>query len=443
MNVCSTNNRGKALPFGPFTPGQDESVYYTFYADDCLLFFNEQDLTPRQRADHEANIALTAMLQVALTYMGQSKDHVALHDAFNEQPWADLLSFYQSTFAELFTDVVPLEHYHYFPNNKFYEAIAQTQLPTDLLGLYMISGSNLTLHKSQEAWQLSKKVNSKMHFAATAPAASIPIPATLTCKKQDLGNTETLQFFAQHNNRVMVKILGLAGARNVTAVTNITEAQAYIAEFEPELDLVLQQQLDTSQYTEMTVDLNVSDTNISITNVRKILFADGLWVGNYISEQLTLSEKQRAICLKVGEYVRELGHSSPQGFNCGIDFFVNGDDIVVIEINARWTGGLFPAHLIKRLKAEHEHSVAFIDIISTGQLAKYQQFIRDNLHGSQDGSFRLVPMGFSPFVQDMDGEQRLYVWQVVIGDYEHFKQEKNAVLGANELPTADAITLDI
>lgn len=443
MNVCNTSNTTQALPFGPFTPGQDESVYYTFYADDCLLFFNEQDLTPRQLADHEANIALTAMLQVALTYMGQSKDHVALHDAFKKQPWADLLSFYQSTFAELLTDVVPPEHYHYFPNKKFYEAIAQTPLPTDLLGLYMVSGSNLALHQSQDDWELSKKVNSKMHFAATAPVAGIPVPETLVCKKQDLGNPETVEFFSKHNNQVMVKILGLAGARNVTAVSNLTEVHAYIEEFEPELDLVLQQQLDTTQFTEMTVDLKVSDTDISITNVRKILFADGLWVGNYISEQLTLSEKQRAVCLKVGEYVRALGHSSSQGFNCGIDFFVNGDDIVVIEINARWTGGLFPAHLIKRLNAEREHSVAFIDIISVEQLAKYQQFIRDNLHGSKDGSFRLVPMGFSPFVQDMDGEQRIYVWQVVIGDYERFKQEKNSVLGTNELPTADAITLDI
>lgn len=443
MNVCSTSYEQQVKPFGPFTPDQDASVYYAFYADDCLLFFNEEELTPRQRADHQDNIALTAMLQVALTYMGQGKDHVALHDKFKEQPWAALLSFYQNIFAELFTDVVPLDHYHYFPNQKFYEAVAQTKLPTDLLGLYMVSGSNLALHQSHEAWSLSQKVNSKMHFSATAPAAGLPVPATLVCTKQDLGNAETTQFFAQHNNQVMIKILGLAGARNVTAVTSLTEAQAYIEEFEPDLDLVLQQQLDTREFTEMTVDLKVSDTDIRITNVRKILFADGLWVGNYISDRLTLSDAQRDVCLTVGEYVRELGHSSAEGYNCGIDFFVNGDDITLIEINARWTGGLFPAHLIKRLNAQHEHSVAFIDILNVAQLPQYQQFLLDNLHGSADGSFRLIPMGFSPFVQDMSGEQRIYVWQVVIGDYERFKQAKNAVLGTNELPTADAITLDL
>lgn len=443
MNVCNSVSGQPTLPFGPFTPDQQESIYYAFYADDCLLFFNESELTPRQQADHQDNIALTAMLQVALTYMGQAKDHVALHDAFKEQPWADLLRFYQQTFADLFSDVVPLEHYHYFPNHKFYEAIAYTSLPTDLLGLYMVSGSNLALHQSQEAWALSQKVNSKLHFAATAPAAGLPVPATLACKKQDLGNTETTAFIAEHNQRIMVKILGLAGARNVTAVSNMAEARDYVAEFGPDLDLVLQQQLDTSEFTEMTVDLKITDTQVEITNVRKILFADGLWVGNYISTQLELSQAQRDVCLQVGKYVQDLGHCSPQGFNCGIDFFVNGDDIVVIEINARWTGGLFPAHLIKRLGVEKEHSVAFIDILSVSQLPTYQQFVQDNLTSSKDGSFRLVPMGFSPFVQDIEGEERIYVWQVVVGDYERFKQAKTAALGANQLPTADAIVLDL
>lgn len=443
MSEHSSSDLVQTSPFGPFTPGQEESVYYAFYADDCLLFFNEAQLTPRQLNDHQSNIELASLLQVALTCVGQSKDHVALLDEFKEQPWADFLSFFQGVFAELFTDVVPLEHCHYFPNQNFYEAISQSNLPADLLGFWMVSGSNLALHQSQDAWDLSKKVNSKMHFAQTAPGAGLPVPATLVCKKMDLGNPETSHFFAEHNNQVMVKILGLAGARNVTAVSSLKEAQEYVAEFESELDLVLQQRLDTERFTEMTVDLIVTDTDISIANIRKILITDGLWVGNYISDGLTLSDKQREVCLEVGEYVRTLGHTSARGFNCGIDFFVDGDDIVLIEINARWTGGLMPAHIIKRLNAESEHSVAFIDILSTDQLTQYEQFVRSNLHGSEDGSFRIVPLGFSPFVQDINGEQRIFVWQVVIGDYERFKLEKNAKLGANELPTADVISLDI
>ena len=86
----STNN----LPNGPFSPGQSQSTYFAMYADDCQLHFELAELTPKQLDDHAANIALTAMLQVALTYMGRNKDHVALHDTFEDAPWDAALAFY-------------------------------------------------------------------------------------------------------------------------------------------------------------------------------------------------------------------------------------------------------------------------------------------------------------------------------------------------------------
>ena len=54
------------LPIGPFSPGQAQSTYFAMYADDCELHFELSELTPKQRIDHAANVALTAMLQVAL-----------------------------------------------------------------------------------------------------------------------------------------------------------------------------------------------------------------------------------------------------------------------------------------------------------------------------------------------------------------------------------------
>ena len=427
-------------PFGPFTPGQRKPTYFAMCADDCLLHFKEDELTPKQQEDHEANIVLTAMLQVAQTYMGNSQDHAAMHAEFTKSPWAEALAFYNAQFHTLFGDVISPASYHYFPRDGFYEAVANSPRPGDLLSLYMVSGSNLALHRSSDAWALSQRVNSKMHFAATAPAAGIPVPETLVCKKCELA-TEGAAFFDRHSGGAMLKVQGLAGARNVTAVQNLEEAQAYVADYDDALDVLLQQKLDTRSHTEMTVDLDVSDTNIRITNVRRILFADGLWVGNFISDTLELSTKQRETCLRVGEYVRDLGYSAPEGFNCGIDFFVHGDDISVIEINARWTGGLFPARLIERLGVGSEPCVAFIDVLSKSELPQYLDYISANVAADNqaDKGFRFVPMGFSPFVQVMDDRERIYVWQVVVGDFERFKAHKNRVLGKQELPTADLI----
>ena len=442
----STNN----LPNGPFSPGQSQSTYFAMYADDCQLHFELAELTPKQLDDHAANIALTAMLQVALLYMGRNKDHVALHDTFQQAPWDATLAFYGSHFEALFGDVVPPAHYHYFPSNGFYEAIGQSQVTTELVNLYMVSGSNIALHNSQRAWQLSQKVNSKMHFARTAPLAGIPVPATQVMTKATL-TTEGAEFFQDHPAGVMLKIQGLAGSRNVTYCANLAEAFAYVAEFEDKLPVLLQERLDASRYTEMTVDLNVTDTTVEITNTRKILFAEGLWVGNYLSPEVELSEAQKAICLRVGNYVRELGYASPQGFNCGIDFFVHPDapdELIVIEINARWTGGLFPAQLIERLGVQQQASVAFIDVISLSALEVYLSFIETHglvdKQGARrpfDRAFHIVPMGFSPFTQEIERNTCVYVWQVVVGDFSEFVRTKNQALGSTELPTANLISV--
>lgn len=431
--------------FGAFVPGQDAVTDFVMYADDCLLHFTEPQWTDKQREDHEANVVLTAMLQVALLFMGRSKDYAALHDTFLEPRWQDALQRYHRAFGQLFGDVIALEHLHYHPRDGFYESVAQSRPPVELLSLYMVSGSNLALHDDPEAWALSQRVNSKMHFAATAPAAGLPVPETLVLTKAALASPAAAAFFAAHKPPIMVKIQGLAGARNVTAVSGLEAAQAFVADFDDELQVLLQERLDPAEFTEMTVDLTVSDSEIDITNVRQILFAQGLWVGNYISDRLQLTAQQRNACLAVGRYVRELGYSSPEGFNCGIDFFVpkdpTRDDLVVIEINARWTGGLFPAHLLERLGVRDQHSIAFIDVVSASSFEDYLQFVEAHLQAPTAAvAFQLLPMGFSPFPQVIDGDEKLYVWQVVTGDFEAFKVAKRQQLGDGQLPTADLIS---
>ena len=238
-------------------------------------------------------------------------------------------------------------------------------------------------------------------------------------------------------------VQGLAGARNVAQIASLNEAVTFVEEYNDDLEVLLQERLDTNEWQEMTLDLSISADSIEINNVRRILFAQGLWVGNYISNQIQLSESHKSVCLAVGRYVQVQGYQAPGGLNCGIDFFVRGDDIRVTEINARWTGGLFPAELLKRLGARAEHSVAFIDMLNSDRMTDYLSLLRDNATTDSQArhGFRLVPMGFSPFIQSIEEQPRIYVWQVVIGDFSRFQSAKRTKLGANELPTADQISL--
>lgn len=206
------------------------------------------------------------------------------------------------------------------------------------------------------------------------------------------------------------------------------------------MPVLLQRKLP-ADFTEMTVDLFVSDSDIRIANVRQILFSEGLWVGNLIGANVTVTPKQEALLLVVGEYAREHGYTSAEGFNCGIDFFVRDEELLVTEINARWTGGLFPAELVKRLDIGHRNVVAFFDLIQRDRLDDYLAFSDRHLLGARTAPFACVPIGFSPFPTEIDGVEYLYIWQVVVDDFEAFKITKTAELGAGMLPTADNISL--
>ena len=426
----------------PFAPGQARPVFFAMCGDDCELFFRREDFNEKQIAEDRENRDLTSLLQVALMYMGKPDDRVAMFEIFLQEPWRGLLAYFNSLYRQVCGAVVPLENCRFYPHDSYYARAAAECGPDFLAGLYMVSGSNLAVHKSRDWWEVSKAVNSKMRLAEDAPGRGIPTPETLLTTRGALDGPEAGAFFHRHGGRLMMKIKGLAGARNVTAVSSPAECHEYLELFGPDTEVVLQERLDKDEWTEMTVDLTVSDTDIEITNVRRILFAEGLWVGNYLRDDLPLTQRQRAALLHVGEYIRSLGYSTPEGLNCGIDYFVRGDDIRIIETNARWTGGLFPAWMRKRLNLGNRPTVSFFDAVTMDGLEDYRAFTDAHLYAPGKTPFSAIPLGFSPYTFEVAGHDYVFVWQMVIGDLDAFRAAKRAALGPNELLTSERIVLD-
>lgn len=425
-----------------YAPGQTGSVQFAISADDCLLHFDAEQLTAKQRADDKANKDLIAMLQCASQFIARPGDRVALYEGFDAAPWRATLARYQGFFAELGLDPVTMDACSFHPREGFYAPLASAPPPTDLVAVYLISGSNRVLHQGTPALAISQDVNSKMTLARDAAGRGIPVPASLVLRHDELGGEQARRFLAQAGGPVMLKVMGLAGARNVTTIASIDEARAYLAEYEPELEVLLQERLDPLLYTEMTADLRVADDGIEIANVRRILFEDGLWVGNYISDRIPLSERQRAALIRIGEYVRSKGYSAAEGLNCGIDFFVRGDDIMIIEINARWTGGLMPAEMVSRLGIGDGDTVVAFDSIATANLDQYLAFCDHHLYRGKGAPFAGIPMGFSPYTfTDEGGAERMYVWQMVTGDLQAFRAAQSSELGSGDLAVTAAISL--
>ena len=426
------------MKVGSFIPEQSASTLYAMAGDDCSLHHDLSSLTPKQQVDHQENQVLTCALQVALVGLGKNSDHVALGAPFTDPTWRELLGHYGEMFAAMGLESVPERQWQFHPLDGYYESVAASLPEVDLTNLYMISGSNQPLHQNPGALAVSRNVNSKLHFAEHAPLAGLPVPRTEVYSKRAIRERGADRLFSDLQNGVMVKLLGLAGSRNVFAVDSVEDCLDQIAEYDDDAQILLQEKLDIGKWREMTVDLTITSQEITIANVRQILFAGGKWVGNYISPELEVPEAHRAVLMQVGAYARDHGHVAQEGINCGIDYFVSGDEVIVTEINARWTGGLFPAEFLRRL-AITQPAVAFFDMVPVAQVDAVQAFQREHLFPASGDAFAYVPMGFTPFAMEIEGAERYFVWQIVVGDFAAFVEAKRKALTEDAFPTADLI----
>jgi hypothetical protein len=406
--------------------------------DDCSLHHDLGSLTPKQQVDHYENQVLTCALQIALTGLGKKVDHVALAEAFQEAPWHAHLCHYSRMFQQMGLESVPASHWQYHPLDGFYESVSQTLPAVELLNLYMWSGSNLPLHQDQSALDMSRNVNSKLHFAQHAPVAGLPVPQTQVYAKSAIAAGEADHFFAANAAGLMMKLLGLAGSRNVFKVDSTAQCLERIEEYDEEVLVLLQRVLDTGKWQEMTVDLTITPERVEISNVRQLLFAGGKWVGNYLSPELAIMDSHREMLHRVGEYARHHGYVSERGVNCGIDYFISGDEIMITEINARWTGGLFPAQYLQRLGVD-QPAVAFFDMVDCQDREALEVFQSQHLYAHGAADFSYIPMGFTPFEMEIEGSARYFVWQIVVGNFASFVEAKARSLGKSAFPTADLI----
>jgi hypothetical protein len=425
------------MKVGSFIPEQSASTLYAMAGDDCSLHHDLSSLTPKQQVDHQENQVLTCALQVALIGLGKTSDHVALGTPFTELTWRELLGHYSEMFAAMGLDSIPDSQWQFHPLEGYYESVANSLPEVELTNLYMISGSNRPLHQNPEALAVSRNVNSKLHFAEHAPLAGLPVPRTEVYSKRSIREGGADRLFLALPNGVMVKLLGLAGSRNVFAVDSVEDCLDQITEYDDDVQILLQEKLDIGNWREMTVDLTITPEEITISNVRQILFAGGKWVGNYISPELEVPEAHKAVLMQVGAYARDHGHVAEEGINCGIDYFVSGDEVIVTEINARWTGGLFPAEFLRRLSVSRP-AIAFFDMVSCADLDAVRDF-QDRYLYPGGGAFSFIPMGFTPFAMEIDGVERYFVWQIVEGDFAAFVQAKSTELGDSAFPTANSI----
>ena len=111
---------------------------------------------------------------------------------------------------------------------------------------------------------------------------------------------------------------------------------------------------------------------------------------------------------------------------------------MITEINARWTGGLFPAQYLRRLGVD-QPAVAFFDMVDCQDREALEAFQSEHLYADGTARFSYIPMGFTPFEMEIDGSARYFVWQIVVGDFASFVEAKTRAFPEGAFPTAGLI----
>lgn len=428
-----------------YSPSLRVAAMHAMSSDDVPLYFDMDKLTKKQKQDHMEMCMLIGMLQICLIAISKPEDYVGVYEAIERQPFKEILERYYGMMLKAGFEVVPRDHLITASVDRFYEELADKLPAVEAINFLMVSRSNEVIHGDSAAIDRNIKLNSKFHFAENAPGYGIPIPETLCVSPPLNGNAEVDSLFARHGNQIMLKMPGTPGGRNVMAVSTVADADEALKEHYSGLaDVVLQQRLDLGMYEEWTVDLLVTDRSITIDNCRHILLADGIWVGNHIPPENPLTDAQKAVLLNVGEYARSFGLGSPEGNNLGIDFFIGKDgDIIVTEINPRWTAGLFPSEILKRLGRTDRHAIAYFDRLTMDSYSQYLDYVEQRLPSAEERSFDVMPIGFSPFDLEVDGQQILNVWLVVRGDFAAFRDEVKGLFGPGNFPAADLIPVEL
>jgi hypothetical protein len=430
---------------GSFSPHLTAPTLHALSSDDVPLYFDMANLTPKQQADHMEMCVLVSMLQTCLFAISKPEDYIAVFDGIEQQPFKDILKRYHAMMRKVGLSVVPLDHLVPASTEHFYQEVAENMPDVDIVNFLMVSRSNENIHGNASAIDMILKLNSKYHFAQNAPAHGIPVPESLTVHPPIAGNADAQSLFARHNNQIMMKLDGMPGGRNVMAISSAAEADKILQDVYPgATEVVLQHKLNLDDYDEWTVDLLVTDTSITIDNTRHILIADGNWVGNHIPPHSPLSQAQEDILIKVGEYAQSFGYGSPEGSNMGIDYFIGKEgDVIITEINPRWTAGLLPSEVLKRIGKTDQHTIAYFDMVKIEDYDQYLNYIETRLPGSGERSFEVMPIGFSPFDLEVEGQKVLNIWLIVRGDFKAFRNEVREQFSPGNFPVADLIPLEV
>jgi len=139
------------MKYGSYSPGLQAPTLHALRADDIPMYFDMDNLTPKQAADFRESNVIGAMLQTCLMGISKPEDYIAVFEEVMQPPFDQVARRYHAMMQRVGLPVVPLDHLIPTPIDTFYEHVGANLPEVEIIDFMMISSANQLLHGSQAA----------------------------------------------------------------------------------------------------------------------------------------------------------------------------------------------------------------------------------------------------------------------------------------------------
>lgn len=401
----------KHIEIGPYLPHPERRTIFCMAGDEPLMFQPRKQLNEIQKKHVEFMKDDVMPFSMSMIPISKPIDVIVLDERFlnNKSIFEWHLSLYEKMGLSFSTNF-SFTHF----DNIYTEAFSKAS-NDDIVSIECFSHKLGEKKEVSEVLKASIVANSKIHLAENADSFALNIPQSEIKKKKELKKSPK-QF---NENSYFIKSDGLGGGFNVLETSSETGLQSFIEPFHDEWKFVIQEKVPAG--TGMSIDMAVYPDSETIISTRRQLTKSNRYYGNVFNVRPS-QDICRDLAAKVCSYLRSVGYASEHGYICGVDFIADENNYTIVDINARWTGGLPAALLLQKMSIDKNNTATFIyDNISPEHFSDYMALCEEKLYQpgttiDNNSGYKIIPVAFCAH-----GYTGKYcVCYIVLGNYENF-----------------------
>lgn len=407
---------------GPFLKRNNKKVLYALEADELTMFVPRGELSDEDRNIEPDYVREMSSFGLSIFPSTDPEDGLILNSEYkNYLPWIDWLRTVHTNLGLNPTDKVyfskPGSFYEDAKNIvedlDSYEIVSSTSFSYDLSSYFDISSY----------LQISQTVNRKTELVRLSKLYGFSIPYS-----QEINSPEELVSLHGVKYPIFLKQDGLGGGAKVFKITNPTEINESKV---PNEKSIVQTALPESSVEVTTTFLSQYPIPVKM-NHRIALVDSGYTYGSIYHPDFKLDMAQENNLAAASQGIAKEGYISESPLIVGLDSFLLGRDLTIIEVNARWLASTPQNLLLNKLGVLGGGIFTPItDRVAEDEVNMFMHFCEENLYPNNGSPFAIIPVSFSAYLEA--DNTRMYSY-IVAGSLDSFCQAIRYRFSSRTLP---------